>query len=386
MKILINATPLLAARSGVGRYTRSLSEALLQIDAANEYEFFAPPRFTDRLPDFALESNNAPTYSRIKDSLRKLKKYPLWVDWGRRQLFGFGGKLRHYELYHELNSVPLGFPAPIVLTILDLSVRLYPETHPRVRVDVFNKYFYQSLSRVRRIITISQAIKNELVELLGIPAEKVDVVHLAADSHFRPLDPELVRQYLQKRELPPRYILYLGTLEPRKNLSLLIEAYSELPLDLRYRFPLVLAGFKGWPGDDSPYRVLEAQVDRLGIKEQVIFTGFVPESELPLLYNGAVAFVFPSLYEGFGLPPLEAMQCGIPVLVSSAPALSEVVANAGIVLPANNKTAWTESLRRILGDSDMRVEYKQRGMARALDFSWDKCARETIAVYQTALA
>ena len=103
MKILINATPLLAARSGVGRYTRSLSEALLQIDAANEYEFFAPPRFTDRLPDFALESNNAPTYSRIKDSLRKLKKYPLWVDWGRRQLFGFGGKLRHYELYHELN-------------------------------------------------------------------------------------------------------------------------------------------------------------------------------------------------------------------------------------------------------------------------------------------
>ena len=300
-------------------------------------------------------------------------------------MFDVGGRLRRYELYHELNSVPLGFPAPVVLTILDLSVRLYPETHPGVRVEIFNRYFYNSLKHVRRIITISGAIKKELVEMLGVPTDRIDVIHLAADEHFRPIPPAQVRGYLRQQGLPERYILYLGTLEPRKNLAFLLRAYADLPFRLRSRFPLVLAGFKGWPGDDSPYRALEREVEELGLNDRVIFTGFVPEADLPFLYNGAVAFVFPSIYEGFGLPPLEAMQCGVPVIASDVPALAEVIGGAGDLLRVEDQSAWTAGLAKVLEDAEYREELSRRGISRARSFSWDKCARQTIATYEAAM-
>jgi glycosyltransferase involved in cell wall biosynthesis len=386
MKILLNATPLLSPRSGVGRYTRALGESLLAIDPDNEYEFFAPPRFSRELPAFAWEQGGPPAYSLLRQRLRGLRGYSLWVDWARRRLFELGGLARGFNLYHEPNSVPLGFPAPVVLTVLDLSIRQYPGTHPPVRVDIFNRYFYRSLGRVRRIITISHAIKRELVDLLGLPADKIDVIHLAAGRKFQPQPPGALAAFQQARGLPEAYILYVGTIEPRKNLGLLIEAYAGLPAGLRQRFPLVLAGFKGWPGDESPYRGLAARVEALGMTRQVRFTGFVPEADLPLLYGGASAFVFPSVYEGFGLPPLEAMQTGRPVLISTAPALVEVVGEAGLALTAGEREAWTAGLARVLADADLRRDLGERGLARARQFSWEQCARQTLASYGRALA
>lgn len=386
MKILINATPLFSPRSGVGRYTRALGETLLRIDPHNEYHFFAPPRFSRQLPQFAWETASAPTYSYLRRQIRSLRNYSLWVDWGRRWMFDLGGRARQYTLYHEPNSVPLGYPAPVVLTVLDLSIRQYPETHPKVRVDIFNRYFYQSLQRVSRIITISQAIKQELIDLLSLPADRIDVVHLAADPHFGPLPSAQVQSFLQQRGLPSAYLLYVGTLEPRKNLLRLIEAYAALPYALRQQHALVLAGFKGWPNDESPYRQLAARVEELGLTSQVIFTGFVPEADLPLLYNGARAFVFPSIYEGFGLPPLEALQTGLPVLISTAPALVEVMGEAGLAIPSTDTPAWTAALHQILTDGTLRQDLSQRGRQRARQFSWETCARQTLATYQRALA
>lgn len=386
MKILLNATPLFSPRSGVGRYTRALGETLLKIDPENEYHFFAQPRFTRQLPQFAWETTAAPTYSFVRQQLRSVKGYSIWVDWVRRQLFALGGRARGYTLYHEPNSVPLGFPAPVVLSVLDLSVPQYPQTHPAVRVDIFNRYFYSSLKRVRRIITISQAIKQELVDQLHLDPDRIDVVHLAADPQFCPQPAESVAAFRLRHHLPENYILYLGTIEPRKNLLMLIDAFAALPNAVRQQHPLVLAGFKGWPNDDSPYRRLLARVEQLGLQQQVIFTGFVPEAELPQLYAGASLFVFPSIYEGFGLPPLEALQTGLPVLISTAPALVEVVGDAGLSIPSHDPAAWTSALASTLSDLDLRHELGQRGQRRAQQFSWEQCARQTLASYQRALA
>ncbi|HLF01194.1 MAG TPA: glycosyltransferase family 1 protein [Anaerolineales bacterium] len=386
MKILINATPLLSPRSGVGRYTRALGESLLRIDREADYHFFAPPHFSRRMPQFAWETSAAPTYSFLRQRLRALRGYSIWVDWSRRQLFELGGRWRGFGLYHEPNSVPLGFPAPVVLTVLDLSIRRYPQTHPAVRVEIFNRYFYQNLHRVRRIITISHAIKNELIDLLHIPPERIDVIHLAADEKFRPAPADSVKRFRSRRGLPDSYILYLGTIEPRKNLHRLVQAYAALPAATRDRFPLLLAGFKGWPDDDTPYRSLAALVERLGLGRHVLFTGFVPEDELPMLYNCATAFVFPSIYEGFGLPPLEAMQTGLPVIVSTASALREVVDDAGLCVPSDDVTAWADALARVLSDASLREELSARGLRRATQFSWEQCARQTLASYRTALS
>lgn len=382
MKILINTGPLLAPISGVGRYIRGLTRALSALEDTHQYTFYTPPIFSHQLPRIPEQQVLAARRSTILGYLPKQEQVQIVGDWIRRNLFFLGSVRKNFDLYHEPNAVPLGFPARSVVTVLDLSIVKHPETHPDVRVKLFNRYFERGLRHATRIIAISQFTANELMESFNISQDKIDVIHLAADAHFRLLDKAFVQQYKKAKGLPEQYILYVGTIEPRKNLKVLLRAYANLPLGLRRKYPLVIAGNKGWQIDRSPYDEIQSLVEGLGLVNEIYFTGYVYDWELPSLYNGASIFVYPSIYEGFGLPPLEAMSCGIPVISSDAASLPEVVEDAGLLISPYDSTAWADAILQLLSDTEMQKECRQRGFQHAEKFSWERCARQTLNTYQ----
>jgi alpha-1,3-rhamnosyl/mannosyltransferase len=380
VRIVINATPLLARRSGIGRYIHQLADALLRLDRENEYTFFYGYSFGRALrdqPDRAVMTAKALATRVMKDPWRLREAI-------HRTVFAAGRLTRRFDLYHEPNYVPLPFSGPLVMTVCDLSVLLYPESHPPQRVAWFERGFLPAVTRAARIITISHYVKGEIVERLGLPPERVDVTCLAADPHFRPMGPEEIGPLLRARGLPERYVLTVGTVEPRKNLATLLRAYAALPPKLSQAHPLVIVGMQGWVGDTSHYGELAALASQLGLADKVIFAGYVPDEELPAVYAGATVFVFPSLYEGFGLPPLEAMACGAPVISSNAASLPEVVGEAGLLVEPTDAATLTSAIEQVLSDDALRAALSSRGPQRAREFSWERCARETVGSYQRA--
>jgi glycosyltransferase involved in cell wall biosynthesis len=230
------------------------------------------------------------------------------------------------------------------------------------------------------VIAISHSTAHDLTASLGIPPDKIDVAAPGYDtSVYHPLPPESVEAFRREKGLPERFWFFLGTLEPRKNLITLIEAYAALPPS--ERLPLVLAGGKGWDYED-----VFAAVERYNLHTEVKFPGYIPPQDMVLWYNSAEVFIYPSVFEGFGLPVLEAMACGTPVIVSDASSLPEVVGGAGMKLPPRDTAAWTEALRRAYHDAAWREDASSRGLTEAARYRWDETARVTIASYQRALA
>jgi len=210
-----------------------------------------------------------------------------------------------------------------------------------------------------------------------VPAECIVVTPLAADERFRPQSSERVEAVREKYGIDKPYILFAGTIEPRKNLVTLLRAFAPLTKDFPHL--LVLAGARGWFSEP-----VFAEVERLGLKERVAFTEYVPEEDLPALMSGADVFVYPSLGEGFGLPPLEAMACGTPVICSNAPALPEVVGEDAITVLPTEVEAWTEAMRQVLSDADMRAKLREKGLKRAQKFSWERTAQLTLKAFEEA--
>lgn len=274
-----------------------------------------------------------------------------------------------------------GAPCPLIVTVHDLGFYLFPELfRPQ------NRLYLQSFTRatVRRaahVIADSESTCNDVVRLLGIPRSKITVVPVGIGEEMRPVrDPDVIEKFRRTRNLPEKVILFVGTLEPRKNVPLLLQAYALLRQRHKLEHRLVLAGGKGWYTQE-----IERTVHALGLEEVVIFPGFVPQPELPLWYNAAEVFVYPSLYEGFGLPPLEAMACGTPVIVSTALALTEVVSSAGIQVDPHDAEALAQALWTLLSDDDLRASLRQAGMERAQGYSWSRAAQETAKVYHRVL-
>jgi glycosyltransferase involved in cell wall biosynthesis len=230
------------------------------------------------------------------------------------------------------------------------------------------------------VIAISYSTARDLTASLGIPAAKIDVAAPGYDraGHF-PLPAQQVAAFRQRKGLPARFWLFLGTLEPRKNLPTLLQAYAALPP--RERLPLILAGGKGWGYDD-----IFAAIERYKLVNAVTFPGFIPAEELPLWYNSAEAFIYPSVFEGFGLPVLEALACGTPVLVSDVSSLPEVVGDAGLRLPPHDVEVWTAGLRQAFHDAEWRADASRLGLAQAMRYTWEQTAQVTIASYQRALS
>ena len=272
---------------------------------------------------------------------------------------------------------PLLTRCPFVITIHDLSFIRFPALFRpanRVYLTVLTRL---SARRARRLIAVSAHAAAESTRLLGIPRDRVDVVYHGVNPSFRPLPADEVAAFRQRKGLPERFVLFVGTLEPRKNLVRLVEAFARI----RDRdIALVLVGGKGWLYDE-----LFARVEALGLDRDVFFPGYVMSDELPLWYNSATVFSYPSLYEGFGLPVLEAQACGTPVLTSNVSSLPEAAGDGALMVDPYDVEALTAGLNRLLAGETLRQELRERGLAHAGQFSWSRAAQETACVYRRAM-
>lgn len=376
MKILLNGLPIAYPISGVGQYTLQLGRALEDLLGSGKIFWFG----TNGLRYGRECSDNQGWFSLsriqpvLKNNFRKIPGLKRAVHVWRNARFRSYARRIKPSLYHETNYAPFCFEyGPTVITICDLSFVRHPEWHPMDRVKYFEEYLLKQLSKVEAIITISEFSKKEIISLTGANPDKIFVTPLGVDRSFCPGENRM-------KGLPDQYILYVGNLEPRKNLPTLLTAFQSLPRHLTERYSLVIAGAKGWLSNGLRKAFHSFQNER-----NVILTGYVPQAHLPDLYRGASLFVYPSFYEGFGLPVIEAMACGVPVVTSNTTSLPEVVGDAGILINPYHPDELKEAMGKLLEDTGCRKEMSEKGLERANLFSWERSARGTLAVYQKVL-
>ncbi len=284
---------------------------------------------------------------------------------------------RGVDLLHSMAFVtPLLSRQTAVVTIYDLSFIHYPERFPASQRHYLTRMTRHACRRARRIITISQSGRQDVHQLFHVPPDRIDVALPGVDETYRPLPAQAITTFRRKKGLE-RFILHVGTLQPRKNIPVLLNAFANLPPS---GLKLVLVGGKGWL-----YEEIFTQVKRLGIEKRVLFTGYVPDGELPLWYNAAELLVFPSVYEGFGMPVVEAMACGTPVIAANASSLPEAVGEAGLLFAPDSPTELAERITAVLQDPALRAKLKKWGLQHARNFSWNRAGRITAGAYRRAL-
>ena len=375
MRIALNARILQAPRTGIGQYLVELIEALRD-DPQIELELFHGWGWSQLVPQAAL-----PGYSRWAT----LAKHVPWAYQIRRALdqhrFDRGAGQRRIDLYHEPSLWPLDFSGPMVMTLHDLTHVHYPQTQPRDRLAEIERRIGPALERAGCILTDSQFIADEICQYYGVAAERVKVAPLGYAPRFHPRQPEQLRGCLAELGLEPGgYLLCVGTLEPRKNLVQALRAHALLPETLRKRFPLLIAGMAGWRSD-----CFAAELQAALASGHVRMLGYQSDQMLAELLAGARLLLFPSLYEGFGLPVLEAMASGVPVLLSAQSALPEVAGPAGVYLEAGDDRGWCEAIIRLVEDEAEWQRHRTMGLQQAQQFSWKRCATITTAAYRLAL-
>jgi glycosyltransferase involved in cell wall biosynthesis len=289
-------------------------------------------------------------------------------------------QLGDFDLYHAQAFVaPVILSKPSVVTVYDLSFLHYPQGLTAARRLYLRLFTPISCRRAKRVIAISASTAKDLTAAFGIAPSKIDIALGAYDEdRFVPLSAERIEAFRRENGLPERFWLFVGTLEPRKNLVALIEAYAALPAS--ERLPLIIGGGKGWLYED-----IFAAVDRHGLRDEVRFAGFLPAETLPLWYNSAESFVYPSIYEGFGLPVVEAMACGTPVITSNASSLPEAAGAAAMVINPQDIAALTDALRTAYYNREWREKARKDGIDQAAHFSWKRTAEDTIASYRKGL-
>jgi len=284
------------------------------------------------------------------------------------------------SLLHGLAFVsPLLCSCQTVITVHDLSFALFPEFFRGPNGTYLRLFTRMACRRAAKVIAVSENTRADVMRLYGVPSERVAAIPHGVSPTFHPRPAAQVAEFRRARSLPDHFILFVGTLEPRKNLVRLIEAYSNLKCQIP-NTQLVLIGGKGWY-----YSQIFAAIERMDLKDRVTFVGYVPNEDLPLWYNAADVFAFPSTYEGFGLPVLEAMACGTPTVTSTASSLPEVAGDAAVTVPPDDVEALSAALHRALTDAVLRQELSSKGPARAATFTWEETARRTVAVYHQVL-
>ncbi|HKZ82773.1 MAG TPA: glycosyltransferase family 1 protein [Anaerolineae bacterium] len=381
MRIGIDVTSAVTQSAGIGRYTRELVRALFALGAPHRYTLF-----------YATEKKVEQPIAPLPPGAR-LRRLPIHDKWLARVWHRFRlpipvelatGRL---DLFHSPDfTLPPVLPgARTLLTVHDLSFIRDPDSAVPSLRKFLDRAVRRSVARAGRVLADSQATKDDLVELFGVPAGKIDVLLSGVDARFRPIrDPSALAAVRAKYHLGNgRLILSVGTIQPRKNYVRLIQAFGrvagrwgQIGSDLLGDVNLVIAGGKGWMFDD-----IFAEVTRLGLEGRVKFTGFVDESDLPALYSAATVFAYVSLYEGFGLPVLEAMACGAPIIGSSASSIPEVVGDAGLLVDPTDVDAIAAGLIGLLRDPSARDAYMRDGLRRASKFTWDAAARQLLSIY-----
>lgn len=380
VRVAFHQTPALRRKTGIGHYTASLRDALFARDdvalgplpsgwTANLYQWLFPRLMPNRAATNPGSQKRAGWRS---IALRGYEAGQRLMSWSvQRRL-----TRDRFDVYHESDLPVLPSPLPTVLTIYDLSLILMPHHHPADRVARFERQLPTALERTSHIVTISNAVREEIIRVLGWPGDRVTTTYLGVRPNLRPLPTSLVEPTLRHLGLPDSYLLYVGTLEPRKNVLRLMQAYCRLPGPLRQKCPLLLVG--GWGWNTGPIAdFLHEHARHRG----VVHLGYLPDDDLAAVYNGARALVYPSLYEGFGLPPLEMMACGGPVLASTAAALKEVFGSHAQLIDPDDDDGWTEALAKIIADDDWRARLCDGVRVHAGRFTWSRCAAETTAVY-----
>ena len=384
MNICLDLSPVVHQRAGLASYARELATHLLQMDPGISWSAF----HYDRYPPVPLPA-----------PLDALPRYV--IPWGAYR-WRLTTALRHFlglsmdrffagvDLFHATEHLlPRFSKVRTVFTLHDLIFLFHPETHKPLNRWFLTLMMPRFLRAADAIIAVSECTRRDAIRFYGITEEKITVIYEGVSPRFRPASPEAVRAVREKYSLPEHFILYVGTIEPRKNLTALLEAFHHFlatcsslsaPCDLRPAtcdLRLVIVGKKGWLYESFFHRLRE-----LGLDDRVIFTGYVPDEDLPAIYSAADLFVFPSLYEGFGLPVLEAMACGVPVVCSNTSSLPEVAGDAALLVDPTDVRALAGAMERVLMDKHLRAELRAKGLERAERFTWEGAARETLEVYR----
>lgn len=370
MRIGIDGILLRPRNAGTLRYLELLLEGLAECGPQNEYIVFVDKR---ALPP--------KTFAHLKGIRFEDIHGNRWLPRGLvQQSFPFWRIPRNLDLVHSSALVcPLLFTGKMVTTVHDLTFELYPYTMKWTGRLWFRLLARKGMERSHRIIAVSESTKRDLIRHYGIDAGKIRVIHHYVHPGFgRPAGAEAIAR---KYGLPDRYVLYVGTLERRKNLANLVRAFAETIKSEPLRHALVIAGQRGWLYDD-----IFRTVEELGVRNRVIFLGYVPDEDLPALYSGADLFTYLSWYEGFGLPVLEAMACGTPVLASNRSSLPEIVGDAGVLVPPDDVEQISCEMTRILSSPDLRDDMRQKGVNRAKLFSQEQFSRQVLQVYDEAVS
>ena len=368
MRIAIDVRLTHYTSGGISAYERALAAKMPALDVDNEYLLLHSRKAKEALP--------APAAAR---------RVNCWTPAHHRlERWTLSGEILTHRprLLHMPDFIPpqsAGWRT--IITVHDLTFLHYPMFLTAESRRYYNRQIESAVQRADAILSDSEATRKDILELLPVPPEKVTTVHLAQDARFAPQEETQIEALQKRLELPHEYILFVGTFEPRKNVNGLLNAYAQL----RSRHPdapaLILTGNPGWLFDETL-----ALVERLQLGDTVMFLKSFPAEDLPVLYSGASLFVLPSHYEGFGLPVLEAMACGTVCVIANRASLPEIAGEAALRFDPDNIESIVAVLERTLADSALRADLRERGFARAREFNWEKCCRQTLAVYRSVLA
>jgi len=379
VNLIFNVDAITQPLTGIGRYALRLAQGLKDHSAITNVRYFSAYQWIDD-PQNALDSNRFVAFMRRHVPTKRLAMRAYFV--ARQQVLN--SLARQYDDYvlHSPNYLLFEHNGPRVCTVHDLSWMHFPNYHPVERVDIMRRRMPRTLEIADMVVTDSEFVRREVIDLFSIDPLRVRAVPLGVDSAFRPRTAAETQTALAALGVRHgTYLLALATLEPRKNLGRLLDAYEGLGPALRQRYPLVLAGAKGWRAQG-----LVDRIDRLASRNEAIRLGFVSEETLPHLLAGARALAFPSIYEGFGLPPLEAMASGVPVVASVASSIPEVTGDAALLVDAQDVEGLREALEVALTDETWRADASARGIARARRFRWQACVDATVQIYREVAA
>ncbi len=383
MKLLLGGDAIRYPLTGIGRYAWELASGLVERDEIQEIKYFIGSSVCSDLPDPHLYDLDIQVVSLTRSVKMMLLKSNTVVGFYRRlNTLQQGRALKPFSeyVYHGPNYYLPPHDGPCVSTFHDLSIFLHPEFHPSSRVRYMAHELPVALQRADVLITVSEYMRQEVIAYSGFSPSRVLAIPLAASADFRPRRETECREFLQRSGLTyGSFILFAGTIEPRKNIAGLLDAYERLPRLLRQQYPLVLAGYKGWKSEALHQRLARAQA-----AGWLKYLGFVTEQDLPVLFSAARAFAFPSNYEGFGLPVLEAMSSGVPVVCSNVSSLPEVSGGCALTCAPQDIDALSSLLVRVLEDERWRGEAIARGIAHAAKFSWLRVVNETLWAYRLA--
>lgn len=379
MKIILAVDAIKPPLTGIGRYTRELANRIPSVPGVEVVRFFSGKRLLNNIvaPPEPSPVRLAAKQQLVRSQLAHVAFRKLSSILLRHRL---GASSDH--LFHGPNFYLPPFPGQAIATIHDLSIYRYPQFHPPERVEVMSREVPIALRRASFLITDSEFIRQEIINFFGWPEDKVRVVPLGVSDDYRQRGVDETADVLSKFGLVfDGYALCVATIEPRKNIDVMLSAYELLPQLLRIRYPLALVGGQGWRSEAIHNRIEQGQ--RQG---WLRYFGYVSEQELPLLYSGARGFIYPSLYEGFGLPVLEAMASGLPTLISNRASLPELASGAALVVEAEDVHAMAENIQRLFEDEAWRDASVKRSLEVSAQYSWEETARKTVDVYRSVLS